>query len=100
LPRSSVCPKCQSDAVKRTHRQGLKERLSSLFFVYPYRCRKCSHRFLRFRSPGGSTPKSGNKTHPWQKRRREMLLYGLGILLFLALLSFMVRERNAPSDGN
>jgi predicted Zn-ribbon and HTH transcriptional regulator len=102
VPRSNVCPKCRSDAIKRAHRQGLKERLSSLVLVYPYRCRKCGHRFLRFRRPSGSPPKSSNKTNPAQKRRRELLLYGLGILLFLALLSFLVREHNesSPSDGN
>lgn len=97
---SSVCPKCHSDAIRRTHRQGMKERLWSLFFVYPYRCRKCSHRFLRFRSPAGGVPKSDNKTGPGRKSRREMVLYGLGILLFLALLYFLVRERNEPSAGN
>jgi len=102
LPRSNACPKCRSDATKRAHRQGLRERLLSLFFVYPYRCRKCGHRFVRFRNPGGSPSTSSNKTNPAQKRRRELLLYGLGIVLFLALLSFLVRERNEPSssDGN
>jgi predicted Zn-ribbon and HTH transcriptional regulator len=100
LPRSTVCPKCDSDAVKRTHRQGLKERLASLFLLYPYRCRKCETRFLQLRTPGGATHGNSNKIEPWKKRRREILLYGVGILLFLALLSFIVRERNEPSDGN
>ena len=100
MPRSTVCPKCSSDAIKRSHRQGLKERLASLVFLYPYRCRKCDTRFLRFRAPGGHTHTSDNKIDPARKRRREILLYGVGILLFLALVSFIVRERNEPSDGN
>ena len=41
--RPSGCPKCSSDAIKRAHREGMKERLLSLFLVYPYRCRKCGH---------------------------------------------------------
>jgi len=98
--RPSGCPKCSSDAIKRAHREGMKERLLSLFLVYPYRCRKCGHRYLRFRRSSGSPSKSSNKTAPAQKRRRELLLYGLGILLFLALLSWLVREHNEPSDGN
>jgi hypothetical protein len=98
--RSSVCPKCGSDAIKRAHREGLKERLLSLFSFYPYRCRKCSHRFLRFSTAGESPSKSGGTTRSAKKTRRELLLYGLGILLFLALLSWIVREHNEPSEGN
>jgi hypothetical protein len=91
------CPKCGSDAVKRSHRQGLNERLASLFLRYPYRCRKCDHRFLLFGTGIGHS--SNSKTEHSKKRRREVLLYGLGVLLFLALLSFIVRERNEPSSG-
>jgi len=69
--------------------------------LYPYRCRKCEARFLRLRVPGGTNRGgSENRITPWKKRRREFLLYGLGVLFFLALLSFIVRERNEPSEGN
>ena len=76
----------------------MKDRLSSLVLLYPYRCRKCGIRFTRFRIPSGS-PKSDNKVGPGSKKRREILLYGIGVLLFLALLSFIVKERESPSDG-
>jgi DNA repair exonuclease SbcCD ATPase subunit len=39
-----VCPKCSSDYVQRVHRVG-PERLISLFYIYPFRCQPCGHRF-------------------------------------------------------
>lgn len=40
-----ICPQCSRDYVKRVGRQGLKERLLSLFYVYPFRCQLCGYRF-------------------------------------------------------
>jgi len=40
------CPKCDRRMVRRSHRQGLLERLYSVFLIYPYRCQLCAHRFL------------------------------------------------------
>jgi hypothetical protein len=39
-----VCPKCSSDYVERVSRIG-SERLISLFYIYPFRCQSCGHRF-------------------------------------------------------
>jgi chromosome segregation ATPase len=39
-----VCPKCSSDYVKRVSRIGA-EHLISLFYIYPFRCQPCGHRF-------------------------------------------------------
>jgi predicted nucleic acid-binding Zn ribbon protein len=39
-----VCPKCSSEYVKRASRDGF-ERLMSLFYIYPFRCKPCAHRF-------------------------------------------------------
>jgi len=39
-----VCPKCSSDYVERVSRIG-SERLISLFYIYPFRCQWCGHRF-------------------------------------------------------
>ncbi len=96
MSRVYVCPKCKSEAVKRAHRDGLLEWFGGLFSVFPYRCRKCDHRFTRYRK----NIDSENKTRPRQKRRREILLYGVCILIFLALLSFIIREPSSHSDGN
>ncbi|HXV79378.1 MAG TPA: hypothetical protein VEG60_05840 [Candidatus Binatia bacterium] len=39
-----VCPKCSSDHVERVSRIG-PERLISLFYIYPFTCKPCGHRF-------------------------------------------------------
>ena len=39
-----VCPKCSSDCVKRASRVSF-ERLMSVFYIYPFRCLPCGHRF-------------------------------------------------------
>ncbi len=40
-----ICPKCSKDFVTRAPRQGFKERLLSVFYIYPFRCQLCQHRF-------------------------------------------------------
>jgi hypothetical protein len=42
-----VCPNCSSEYVTRASRAGL-ERLMSLFYIYPFRCQLCWHRFRLF----------------------------------------------------
>ena len=39
-----ICPKCSSDYVERVSRIGF-ERLISLFYIYPFSCQPCGHRF-------------------------------------------------------
>ncbi|HEU4345129.1 MAG TPA: PilZ domain-containing protein, partial [Candidatus Binatia bacterium] len=43
--RHPICPQCGKAYVKRVSRCGLKERLLSAFYVYPFRCQLCGHRF-------------------------------------------------------
>jgi predicted Zn-ribbon and HTH transcriptional regulator len=40
------CPRCESDMIHRSHRQGITERLASALSIYPYRCDNCNNRFL------------------------------------------------------
>lgn len=47
--RALRCPRCRSEFVRRSSRRGLAERLSSLVYVYPFRCQLCQHRFRAFR---------------------------------------------------
>ena len=42
------CPQCDRSFVRRSQRQGLKERLLSLVYLYPFRCQVCAHRFRAF----------------------------------------------------
>lgn len=47
MPRP-LCPRCSREYVRRVRRVGLGERLISLFYVYPFRCQLCGHRFQIF----------------------------------------------------
>lgn len=40
-----LCPKCSREYVLRVARSGLREYFLSLFYVYPFRCQLCGHRF-------------------------------------------------------
>jgi hypothetical protein len=46
-----TCPTCATDRVRRAHRQGILERIISLFNFYPYFCLDCPTkiRFYRFK---------------------------------------------------
>jgi hypothetical protein len=42
------CPKCTSTNVRRATRIGMWEEFLRLFFIAPFRCRACRHKFYRF----------------------------------------------------
>jgi hypothetical protein len=42
------CPHCTSTKVRRAYRHGLFEEFLRLFFIAPFRCRACRHKFYRF----------------------------------------------------
>ena len=42
------CPHCTSTNVRRAYRHGLWEEFLRLFFIAPFRCRACRHKFYRF----------------------------------------------------
>jgi DNA-directed RNA polymerase subunit RPC12/RpoP len=103
-----VCAKCKTDQAHRSHRRGVLELLGSVVAIYPYRCRDCGHRFLKFRytttdkTPGTATEREIQATRTsmaWKRKRREFLLYGAGILLFVVFLYFITRERSGSPDG-
>jgi PilZ domain len=43
-----VCPECRSEYVRRVRREGIGERLLSVFYVYPFSCQLCGERFSFF----------------------------------------------------
>jgi hypothetical protein len=46
--RNGFCPNCTSTNVRRAYRKGLWEEFLRLFFIAPFRCRACRHKFYRF----------------------------------------------------
>jgi chaperonin cofactor prefoldin len=42
------CPNCTSTNIRRAYRHGLWEEFLRLFFIAPFRCRACRHKFYRF----------------------------------------------------
>jgi hypothetical protein len=105
-----ICPKCKVDQAHRSHRRGLLERLVTELAIYPYRCRACQHRFLRFRYSDSPIPlpssgaerevRATRRSIKWRRKRRELLLYGTGFALFLAFLYYITRPHDGSSDGN
>lgn len=61
------CPRCGTHFVRRSHRQGLTERLLSLFSIYPFRCQVCGHRFKARQS------RIHASQHPLDQRQYERL---------------------------
>jgi hypothetical protein len=39
------CPQCRRDFTRRVERVGLLEHVLSVFYIYPFRCQLCGHRF-------------------------------------------------------
>lgn len=46
--KNGFCPNCTSTRVRRAYRHGLWEEFLRLFFIAPFRCRACRHKFYRF----------------------------------------------------
>jgi hypothetical protein len=42
------CPHCTSTDIRRANRKGMFEGFLRLFFIAPFRCRACRHKFYRF----------------------------------------------------
>jgi len=42
------CPHCTSTHIRRANRKGMFEGFLRLFFIAPFRCRSCRHKFYRF----------------------------------------------------
>ncbi len=99
-----ICPVCKVDRARRSHRSGLKEWARSLFGYYPYRCADCGLRMVLRRSgeASGALRSEIIKTRrriKWSRARREILVYGSAILVFLAILYFISRQRPGGEDG-
>lgn len=107
------CPKCHENRAHRSHRRGPLERLIGLIGFRAYRCRACERRFLHFGNlddaelaPVAPSTRSAEaeirSTRSAMGRackRREILLYGLGLLLFVLFLGYLIRDHGpGPSS--
>jgi hypothetical protein len=83
------------------------EHLLSIVGFLPYDCRGCHNRFLRSRHSPIEAVASANpgvereiaatrRANGWKRTQREVLLYGLALAVFVAILYFLIR---APSNG-
>lgn len=103
--REAICPKCRSKRLRRSRRTGPIERLCAVFGFYPHRCQEClSRSFLktsnlleRVRSTPRRRPEERRRAR--ERTRREMLLWGGGILGFLAILYYLVRDNGPKLDA-
>jgi hypothetical protein len=68
----------------------------------PYRCHDCKHRFYAYRAGEASsklrTPEERRimklrRSIRWRRHRSELILYGIGSLIFLAILYYMIQQR-------
>jgi hypothetical protein len=57
------CPHCAREFVRRISKSGLGEVFLGLFYVYPFRCQLCGHRFRAFQR--------GVRYHRIEEDRRE-----------------------------
>jgi ssDNA-binding Zn-finger/Zn-ribbon topoisomerase 1 len=101
-----TCPKCGSEHLRRSRRTGSIERVCGVFGFYPYRCHEClSRSFLKTSSGLLERARPGRHRRPeerkraWQRTRREMLLWSGGILGFLAILYYLIRDTGPRPDA-
>ena len=101
LPRA--CPKCGSQRFRRSHRSNTLEGLAGLFGYYPFRCQEClSRSFLKTagiwdRIHHTSRKRPEERRRAWLRTRREILLWSGGILGFLLILLYLVRDTGPTS---
>jgi hypothetical protein len=60
-----ICPRCQSEACRRSRRRGVGDLFFTLFGLRPWRCRTCEARFYAWKVPVSYVryahcPKCGN----------------------------------------
>lgn len=100
-----VCPKCRKDRAHRDERSGPVDQLFNWFVLKPYLCRECKHRFHRF--PSGvrgptvrmeieNRMQQFRRRKGWRRTSRELVFYGLALILLMAVLYFVFRQ-TAPA---
>jgi len=102
--REAICPKCGSTHLRRSRRNGPIEEVCALFGFYPYRCHECLSRPFLKTSSLLERARTSRRKRPEERRRarertrREILLWGGGILGFLAILYYLIRDSGPKPD--
>jgi DNA-directed RNA polymerase subunit RPC12/RpoP len=102
--REAICPKCGSKRLRRSRRTGPIERLCAVFGFYPHRCHECLSRFflkisnLLERVQSIPRRRLEERRRVRERTRREVLLWGGGILGFMAILYYLVRDTGPKSE--
>jgi hypothetical protein len=102
-----ICPKCNENRAHRSHRSGIKDRLYRLVEMIPYRCHNCSARFYAYRA-GESSSKLRTREEQkimqlrrrlkWKRSKRELAVYGIAAIIFLAFLYMELQQRVPAGD--
>ena len=102
--REAICPRCGSKHLRRSRRTGLIELVCAFFGFYPYRCHECLSRPFLKTSNLLELVRSSPRKRPEERRRalertrREFFLWGGGILGFLAILYYLIRDTGPKPD--
>ena len=97
-----ICPKCKENRAHRSRRSGFQDWAASLAFRIPYRCRACKERsYINPRGAGGLKLRTPEERRVIKMRRglqtkklkRELIAYGLGSLILLAILYYVFQQR-------
>ena len=73
-----ACPRCGEAHVRRTSRENVLERLFSLFYLYPFRCQLCGHRFRAVQWGQRYVRRQGDRREFERHPARFPVTFGLG----------------------
>jgi hypothetical protein len=81
----------------------------ALFATCPYRCHGCNYRFVRAKHAGDTAPSTRSAAERqvratrtklrWRRKKQELMLYGVGILLFVAFLYYLIHPHDNVSGS-
>ena len=97
-----TCVKCKEPKAHRSHRTGLMDWFYRFFQMIPYRCHACKARFYAYRAGEESASmRTGEERKVmalrrrmrWKHSKKQLLLFGFGAALVVALLFVLMTQR-------